>query len=733
MIIDSGLVTGSLQVIGNTTMTGSLSVTGDIDGTLTGNARTATSASYALTSSYAHFAATPTVQGVQGTQGIQGIAGDLGGEGIQGIQGLQGATGATGTQGTTGTTGAQGTTGSTGSQGTTGTTGAQGTTGTTGTQGTTGSTGSQGTTGGTGAQGTTGAQGATGASAGITSYTNATDNRVLTSVSSTTINAEANLTFDGNTLAIVSTAPALTFTATGLNRSATIGITDGANMYVNAASGGNLYLGSGTTTFINSQIALHAGNYNSYAPSLQGTSASGTWGISITGTAGGVAWSNVSGRPGWLSGGSYIETQSNANSQVNSGFYENAGGGSNWPSATWYNSINVRHSNQGNYHGFQVAMSYYDNNLWFRSYQGSGTFQSWTYALSTQNYNSFAPTLTGGGASGTWGISITGNSNYATSAGSAGSATNATNSDNAGHLRTAYVGGAQSNPQTYFNNTIGLKAAMTGHWSVWSDTLWINGYSGGDVLQMCALHTLRNGTPRIAISVQASTATSYGTIYELVTSYNSPYALNMNQYVRTTDAPTFSELYTNGWFRNNDSNEGLYNQTTTQHWSSNTNGYWDASSTTSVSAIRFWTGGHVSSLRGYVYANNSNEIGFLNSAGNWSLRMDNSGNAVASGDVTAYSDSRVKENVNTLQNALEKVTALRGVSYTRIDSDDKKTKIGVIAQEILEVVPEVVGQDSDGMYNVAYGNLAGLFIEAIKEQQTQIDELKQLVKQLTQK
>jgi hypothetical protein len=50
--------------------------------------------------------------------------------------------------------------------------------------------------------------------------------------------------------------------------------------------------------------------------------------------------------------------------------------------------------------------------------------------------------------------------------------------------------------------------------------------------------------------------------------------------------------------------------------------------------------------------------------------------------------------------------------------------VGVIAQEILEVIPEVVGQDNDGMYNVSYGNIVGVLIEAIKEQQKQIDELK---------
>jgi hypothetical protein len=108
-----------------------------------------------------------------------------------------------------------------------------------------------------------------------------------------------------------------------------------------------------------------------------------------------------------------------------------------------------------------------------------------------------------------------------------------------------------------------------------------------------------------------------------------------------------------------------------------------------------------------------------------------SGNMTVAGDVTAYSDARVKENVETIVQALDKVLQLRGVSYNRTDSDDKKTKIGVIAQETLVVVPEVVNQDNTGMYNVSYGNLAGLFIEAIKEQQKQIEDLKSKLDALT--
>ena len=87
-------------------------------------------------------------------------------------------------------------------------------------------------------------------------------------------------------------------------------------------------------------------------------------------------------------------------------------------------------------------------------------------------------------------------------------------------LPTYYIGGQQTNPQTYFGQSVGLRVAMTGFPSVWADTLWINGYAGGDVLQMCALHTLRNGQPRMYISAQASNATSYGTTYEFLTTFN---------------------------------------------------------------------------------------------------------------------------------------------------------------------------------------------------------------------
>jgi hypothetical protein len=121
--------------------------------------------------------------------------------------------------------------------------------------------------------------------------------------------------------------------------------------------------------------------------------------------------------------------------------------------------------------------------------------------------------------------------------------------------------------------------------------------------------------------------------------------------------------------------------------------------------------------------------------GGWSaspdlFQMDMSGTLTMKGDVIAFSDARVKENIQTLDGALEKTLKLRGVSYNRIDIDDKSTKIGVIAQEILEVVPEVVSQDANGTYGVSYGNIVGLLIEAIKEQQQQINNQQQQIDDL---
>lgn len=89
------------------------------------------------------------------------------------------------------------------------------------------------------------------------------------------------------------------------------------------------------------------------------------------------------------------------------------------------------------------------------------------------------------------------------------------------------------------------------------------------------------------------------------------------------------------------------------------------------------------------------------------------------------SDLRLKKNIETIPRPLEKVLALRGVTYNWKDSAMPKRMMGMIAQEVLTVVPELVFQnDSDDFYGINYGETSGLLIEAIKEQQKLIQELK---------
>jgi hypothetical protein len=120
---------------------------------------------------------------------------------------------------------------------------------------------------------------------------------------------------------------------------------------------------------------------------------------------------------------------------------------------------------------------------------------------------------------------------------------------------------------------------------------------------------------------------------------------------------------------------------------------------------------------------NSGNVGIADTSPSYKLDVD--GTIRATGDVIAYSDVRVKENIKTIDNAITKVNKLRGVEFNKIGSEKKS--IGVIAQEIEKVLPEVVKEDDKGMKSVAYGNIVGVLIEAIKDQQKQIDELKSII------
>lgn len=101
-----------------------------------------------------------------------------------------------------------------------------------------------------------------------------------------------------------------------------------------------------------------------------------------------------------------------------------------------------------------------------------------------------------------------------------------------------------------------------------------------------------------------------------------------------------------------------------------------------------------------------------------------SGDVVAAGDVTSESDRRLKKDIVDLEHAVETIKSLQGVKYKFKEGDDKE-RIGLIAQDVEPYVPQVVFEkEDDGMKSVSYQSLVALLIEAVKEQQKEIDELK---------
>ncbi len=105
----------------------------------------------------------------------------------------------------------------------------------------------------------------------------------------------------------------------------------------------------------------------------------------------------------------------------------------------------------------------------------------------------------------------------------------------------------------------------------------------------------------------------------------------------------------------------------------------------------------------------------------------------ASGNITAYSDIKLKDDIKPIESALEKVCAIRGVTYTRKDHQDKtKRHMGVIAQEVEAAgLGEVVEYNEEkDVKTVSYGSMVGALVEAIKEQQQQIDLLKNIIEEM---
>ena len=147
----------------------------------------------------------------------------------------------------------------------------------------------------------------------------------------------------------------------------------------------------------------------------------------------------------------------------------------------------------------------------------------------------------------------------------------------------------------------------------------------------------------------------------------------------------------------------------------------DVPSTTGGGASGTWGINISGSAASATSATTASTANALNSSNSYSMvNLTASGSITASGNVTAYSDERLKADLVRIDNALDKVDALTGYVFTRTDTGARQT--GLIAQDVQKVLPEAVEQDY--YLSVAYGNMMGLIVEAIKELRADFNELR---------
>jgi hypothetical protein len=171
--------------------------------------------------------------------------------------------------------------------------------------------------------------------------------------------------------------------------------------------------------------------------------------------------------------------------------------------------------------------------------------------------------------------------------------------------------------------------------------------------------------------------------------------------------------------------------------------YFDAAGASGVST---WYGSGNTAWAAIDVASNSMNF-WINVSGGWNNMVDISTNGlVCSSNITAYgstSDIRLKTEIEIIPDAMSKIRKLDGITF-RYKKDGSKST-GLIAQQLLEVLPEVVyetedidreyGEEPNGEkhYAVRYGNVVGLLVEGLKEQDKEINELKEMVQTLMEK
>jgi len=622
----------------------------------------------------------------------------------------------------------------------------------------------------------------------------------------------------------------------------------------------NVWKVGGWSMGANSYPILHSNNYNTYAPTLTGTGASGTWSINVTGNAGSAttaARASATTVPAstaftkWLfattstSGTLDWNHVSNTNPGVGEtlllGTATNGPGGSNY-----YHPFNIEYSGisgVGNVTQMAVAYGNVGNELYMRGRFG-GTWTGWSRYLNSSNYNAYSPTLTGTGASGTWGISVSG------SAGSvSGGAVSASSVYNSGMWYTfpdanrdannaVWSPSAVTRGVAYFFGTASSVGTGGNYAGVMQFNPWIGttASTGDASYQLAFGSTAANGGGVPQLRIRKGIDTTWNSWYDLLTSANySTYALPLtggalsgvltinstsdNQLLlQSTDSWTgigFNDSAvlnteyiwhngTNGTFAigggganvagkklhvhggmtvgagyattGNPTNglnvEGAIQQAGNQvlHAGNHTSyspsltgtgasGSWGISVTGSaatlttartINGVSFngsanitvadstklpLAGGTLTGAltiqsaapilnffesdqtlpagrRRFVQDGNAFSLRRNTAAGGdfstevYDLNVDASGNFTALGNVTAYSDERLKRDwAPVASDFVARLATLKSGTYTRIDSGERQA--GSSAQDWQKLLPEVVAsKDETGILGLAYGNAA---------------------------
>ena len=189
-------------------------------------------------------------------------------------------------------------------------------------------------------------------------------------------------------------------------------------------------------------------------------------------------------------------------------------------------------------------------------------------------------------------------------------------------------------------------------------------------------------------------------------------------------------------------NSGAYLSATSGYWGIGTGLAMNAN-TDIVFTDGTWTGEKARKIQahsGHIYYQSASHI-FRNASGTNNFQIDGT-NCIATGNITAYgsiSDERLKENIEVIENPIDKIKDLKGVTFNYKKDGSKST--GLIAQDLEKVLPEAVytsktigdeinEEESEEHLAIRYGNTVGLLVEAIKEQQEQIETLTVKIKEL---